>query len=75
MATKGFKALEKTLSGKGEHKCSDFDKVNLIKQAALRNYLTSHQARVKPSPHRPPRLVATGRAARVLTPMTIRARC
>ena len=37
-----FKLLAETLASEA---LSDFDKVNLIKQAALRNYLTSHQVK------------------------------
>jgi hypothetical protein len=45
MASVPFHALANTLAGNGLHKCSDFDKVNLIKQAAVRNYFTSSQVK------------------------------
>ena len=52
MENGAFKLLAETLSSEA---LSDFDKVNLIKQAALRNYLTSHQvsdiAPVRTAPH------------------------
>ena len=38
----GSEMLAETLASEA---LSDFDKVNLIKQAALRNYLTSHQVK------------------------------
>lgn len=44
MASKAFGALEHTLND-GQHKCSDFDKVNLIKHASMRNYFTSAQVK------------------------------
>lgn len=47
MSAASFHALLQTLSGKGEQQCSDFDKVNLIKQASMRNYFTSAQVRVR----------------------------
>ena len=42
MDNSAFKLLAETLASEA---LSDFDKVNLIKQAALRNYLTSHQVK------------------------------
>lgn len=46
MAAAAFEVLVNTLAGKAQHKCSDFDKVNLIKQASMRNYFTSAQVRL-----------------------------
>jgi len=45
MAAAAFEVLVNTLAGKAQHKCSDFDKVNLIKQASMRNYFTSAQVK------------------------------
>ena len=45
MKPKSFESMIQTLSVQGSHKCSDFDKVNLIKQASMRNYFTSVQVK------------------------------
>ena len=44
MANPPFQRMVKTLEGRhGDAPCSDFDKVNLLRQAATRNYFTTSQ--------------------------------
>ena len=51
MDESAFKVLEETLHG---DKPNDFDKVNLVKQATLRNYFTTPQVRCRAAyPHSP----------------------
>jgi hypothetical protein len=45
MNASAFKLLRDTLSSEAPPPLSDFDKMNLIKQTAARNYLTSHQVK------------------------------
>jgi len=45
MTKAAFASLNETLCGRGQQQCSDFDKVNLIKQASMRNYFTSIQVK------------------------------
>ena len=44
-----YSTLTSTLAGFSSQSSSDFDKVGLLKQAAMRNYFTSAQVRLTPS--------------------------